>query len=358
MEKEASSLKEFATQFVIQGKAGFAPRDFLNATKKVVVDLMNKNQNTKVKMALSCQMSRVDLTTGEVFTREATFHSLIEKNFVATDRSKLFNKMRERIIENKANFQTRGSNWRFTELGNLTIFFVKYRSLRAGHFMKLLAKLKNKKGIINMKNTDEQCFKFCVTRALFPVKEHPERITAELRKQAETLNWSGISFPTPFNEISKFEQNNPGLAVNVFGFEDGEVFPIRPSEEKGKMIDLFWFKEGKNTHFCLIKDFNRLVSSQVHTKNSFEIFRRCITKIPADDKRKKGTILTAAEKLERHLESCGKFDFVKTVMPEPGSKQNRMKFQNFNRKMEFPFVIFADFECRQEPISSVQPDPR
>ena len=27
-EKEVSSLKEFATQFVIQGKAGFAPRDF------------------------------------------------------------------------------------------------------------------------------------------------------------------------------------------------------------------------------------------------------------------------------------------------------------------------------------------
>ena len=105
-----------------------------------------------------------------------------------------------------------------------------------------------------------------MTRALFPVKEHPERITAEFRKQAETLNWSGISFPTPFNEISKFEQNNPGLAVNVFGFEDGEVFPLRPSEEKGKMIDLFWFKEGENTHFCLIKDFNRLISSQVNTK--------------------------------------------------------------------------------------------
>ena len=82
VKKEASSLKKFATQFVIQGKAGFAPRDFLNATKKVVVDLMNKNQNTKVKMALSCQMSRVDLTTGDVFTREATFHSLVEKNLL------------------------------------------------------------------------------------------------------------------------------------------------------------------------------------------------------------------------------------------------------------------------------------
>ena len=291
---------------------------------------MNKNQNTKVKMALSCQMSRVDLTTGEVFTREATFHSLIEKNYVATDRSKLFNKMRERIIENKANFQLRGSNWRFTELGNLTIFFVKYRSLRAGKYMKLLAKLKNKKAIINMKNTDEQCFKWCVTRALFPVKNLRERITAELREQAEILNWSGIGFPTSFNEISKFERNNPNLAVNVFGFEDGEVFPLRPSEEKGKMIDLFWFREEENTHFCLINDFNRLVSSQIQTKNSFEICRRCLTKIPADDKRKKGTVLSASEKLERHLESCGKFDFVKTVMPQPGSKQSTMKFQNYN----------------------------
>ena len=46
-----------------------------------------------------------------------------------------------------------------------------------------------------MKNEDDQCFKWCVTRALYPVEDHPEIITKKLRAQAEELDWSDIEFP-------------------------------------------------------------------------------------------------------------------------------------------------------------------
>ena len=39
----------------------------------------------------------------------------------------------------------------------------------------LIKTLKSKKAIINMKNEDGQCFKWCVTRALNPMEKKPTK---------------------------------------------------------------------------------------------------------------------------------------------------------------------------------------
>ena len=61
---------------------------------------------------------------------------------------------------------------------------------------------------------------WCITRALNPVQEHPERITKILRTQSEKLNWNGIEFPVAAdaNIISRFERNN-NICLNIFGYE-------------------------------------------------------------------------------------------------------------------------------------------
>ena len=46
-----------------------------------------------------------------------------------------------------------------------------------------------------MKNKDDQCLKWCVTRAMNPVEKHQEQITKRLRMQAEKLNWDNIKWP-------------------------------------------------------------------------------------------------------------------------------------------------------------------
>ena len=99
--------------------------------------------------------------------------------------------------------------------------------MKGSSYIPLPEYLANKKGIINMKNEDEECFKWCVTRALNPVVRDSERITKELIKQSEELNWSGIEFPVAAdaNVISKFERNN-NISINVFGYEkDVNMFP-------------------------------------------------------------------------------------------------------------------------------------
>ena len=44
--------------------------------------------------------------------------------------------------------------------------------------------------MINMKNDDNECFKWCITRALNPVDKNAERVTKILRMQFTKLKWN------------------------------------------------------------------------------------------------------------------------------------------------------------------------
>ena len=97
-----------------------------------------------------------------------------------------------RILKNLATFQSRCSNWAFVSIIDLTIHTVECKPLRDNSYIPLPKNLKEKKALINMKNEDEECFKWCITRALNPVKSHPERVTSLLSEQSEALNWEGL----------------------------------------------------------------------------------------------------------------------------------------------------------------------
>ena len=87
-----------------------------------------------------------------------------------------------------------------------------------GKFIPTPKPIANKNATINMKNeNDEECLKWCVTRALFPTKIHPERVIDELREQAKTLNWKGVKFPAEMRDIAIFKKNN-NVSIHVFRF--------------------------------------------------------------------------------------------------------------------------------------------
>ena len=189
-----SALKKFTKQFTVDGEVGFDPKSFFNATKVSILRILRENRQQKVKLILKCLMKRIDLKTGEETKKEAAFHS------------EILNSMIEEVLENMANFQRRGSNWRFEEILKLELHLVEFSSLKGNSYIPLPEKIVKKKAIVNMKNEDNECFKWCVTRALNPVDKNKERITQKLRKQSEELNWKGIDFPVQVDKINKFEK--------------------------------------------------------------------------------------------------------------------------------------------------------
>ena len=344
-----TAMRGFYKEMVIKQDEGKfpdeLPRNFFRRVRPQVVAYIRRERLSKVKLMLTCLLSKT-VESGEYIEVEPTFLSKNKANLEGNNAFKIFDEMVEEVMVNMANYQREGSNLQFEKVIELVVPFARYEPLRGSSFMPLPTKLKNKKAIVNMKNEDNECFKWCVTRALNQVDKNAERITKELRQEAKKLDWSGIEFPMPLQKIDNFERRNPGIAIFVFGFDEKNVFPLRKSKENGTVIDLLLLTEEsegrQKTHYCWIKSLNRLLDSQVtKKKGSYSFCRNCLNHFPA-------------ERLAGHQESCLSFEAVKIEMPPKGSV---MEFKNFNKKMEFPYVAYADFESKLVPVKTTFPNP-
>ena len=72
--------------------------------------------------------------------------------------------------------------------------------------MNLHAELKSpRKGLINIKNKDKNCFLWCHVRHINPSKEHPERIKKTDKKITEKLDYDGIEIPVQENILTRLK---------------------------------------------------------------------------------------------------------------------------------------------------------
>ena len=128
----------------------------------------------------------------------------------------------EKVLESMAKCHKEGSGWRLKRVLELEIHTTEYNPVGGSSYIPLLEKLRGKKAIINMKNEDNECFKWSMTRALNPVDRDQERLSKEIRKQSEQLDWFMLTFPvvSSHSSIKKFERVND-IGVNIFGYENG-----------------------------------------------------------------------------------------------------------------------------------------
>ena len=342
----ASALRVFTRQFRIEGIPRHAPRQFMQIARRDILKLMRENRQTRVRMILNCEMTRKELFSESTQILNTFFHSETVENLEGTDESAVYDRSKETIetiqrndqtIEERIqNFNQRGSNWRFQRVLSLDAHFTDFQPLRGSTFIPLPSKISTKKAVINMKNGDDQCFKWSVTRARHPVDIHPERITKELKDQSERLDWSGLKFPVDLKQIIILEKLNPQISINVFGFE-GVVYPLRLSKSKRtQIVNLLLISDGEKQHYCLIKSLSRLLSSQMSKHDHTNVFcLNCLNHFPNE------------EKLKIYEEYCLKNQAIKIEMPEEGSL---VTFIHHNRSIKVPFVVYADFEAFTEEI--------
>ena len=306
--ESASALRGFARQFRIEGFPHYGAREFLQKVRINVQKLMRKNRRTRVRMILNCEMTREELFSESTQILNSNFNSDTVENLEGTDEREVYDGAVQTIEERIQNFNKRGSNWRFERVLSLDIHFTDFIPLRGSTFIPLPKKIRDKKAVINMKNDDDQCFKWSVTRARHPGEKNSERITKELKDQSERLDWSGLKFPVKLDQIVIFEKFNPSISINVFGFE-GDVYPLRLSKTKSeRIVNLLLISDGEKQHYCLIKSLSRLLSSQVSGhKESKSFCLNCLNHFPNE------------EKLKIHEAYCLKNQAIKIEMPGKGS---------------------------------------
>ena len=87
-------------------------------------------------------------------------------------------------------YSSEGSGWIIDKIENIWINISNYDPLVGSSYIPLPSKLNNpKKSLINIKDKDTECFKFCHIRFINPANSHPERINKEDKKIASTLDY-------------------------------------------------------------------------------------------------------------------------------------------------------------------------
>ena len=343
--KELSAFNNYVNQYVIDGNDYNDALVFLSDAKPSIINVLDSNRGIKTILYLKCIMAQE--TTGGIVRQEFAFHSAIKLILENTDVSEVYNEMVDEIETSIQRVESaQGSGWYLESIINLTLHTAKWDPLNAGSYMELPPYLKNKGAIINMKNQDEECFKWCVLRALNPKNNHPERVDKDLKSKQDTLNMKGIKYPVSLRDIDRFETLNPTISITVLGYDETDkVYPLRVSDYTGSEHDiiLMLIKDGENSHYCLVNNISALLASQTNNHDHKRHFcLRCLNSFKCK------------QSLDKHKEYCYNNECVKTVMPEKGTY---LKFKNFVHSEKVPFIVYADTEALIKEMYNCDPNP-
>ena len=350
--REASAFRNYTNQYVMYNTVfGYPPLEFLRGAKPAIINVFNSNRNIKTALYLYCFMVKTDPITGVKVIKEFAFHSKgIKLVLEGTDESELYNEMVEEIEEEMQKAEmAEGSGWVFLNVKKLVLHTTRWDPINAGSYIDLPKALKNKKAIINMKNQDEECFKWCVLRALYPKDRDAERIDKDLKSKQDTINMKGIQYPVSFRGIDRFESQNTNISISVLRYNKEErVYPLRISKytECEHDIILLLIKDKEKSHYCLVKNISALLSSQINKhKGACDICLNCFNcfNTSQDD-----------DKLKKHKDYCYNNECVKTLMPPEGTF---LRFKNFHHSEKTPFAIYADFESLIKNMDNCDPNP-
>ena len=350
LEKVKSALEDFASKYTIKGEPGITPLQFFQNKKTILKNFIKNHRNTKVKFVLVCMMGKMEVGPQQRFEVQdrAFFHSETYINLVSTDVKVLLKKIIRNIIDKIKVYQQNGSNWYFKEVIQLENHTVEYDPLKGSSYIALPDWIMRKKAIVSIRNKDDKCFLWSILRYLHPRERNDCRLADLKQYEHEIKIPKGFVFPVKTNDITKFENANPNLpGINVFSINSRKKFyTLRLAlRDPQNSIDLFLYEEDGKCHYSLIKNFSRLLRSQItkRTDEPIHICKRCLNGFTKDSI------------LQRHIFYCKKNGTAYVRMPKPG--KTTLKFINHHKQIPFPFVAYADFECFTKPMNTCSPNP-
>ena len=258
-----------------------------------------------------------------------------------TEISQSLNKSQNQITNKIQQWISEGSAWLIKSVDSHFINVVKYQPLRGSSYIQLPKELQNSaKGIINIKNDDDECFRWCHIRYLNPQSKNPQRVKHCDRVYVENLDYSGIDFPVSVKQYNKIEKQN-SVCLNVFGYEKGHPYPLYISKEKFEpQLNLLLITKDEAMHYCLITDFNKFMYNQTKHKEKKHFCMYCLQ------------CFSSKRILKEHGENCIEINGAQSIkMPQPGTK---VCFKNCKNQLAVPFVIYADFEAITEKVLGLE----
>ena len=179
--------------------------------------------------------------------------------------------MYDMLVNAVEDFELCGSGWVLDQLLRQDLHVLEFVPLRASTYLPLPKELHDKKAVVNIRNNDQCCFLWTAIAGVFGDSKttHPERV-AHYQQWENEFNMEGIEMPMALKDIPKFERRN-NISVSVYGYDDskkdeeeGFVYPLQVTcELRERHVNMLLITDDDTNHYCLIKNFSRLVRSQV-----------------------------------------------------------------------------------------------
>ena len=339
------ALKGYTQSFDVELRDKKDPLLQLQKSRRAVEYLFNNLlvQTKGFKFVETLQVKFVKHSNDKKILKNGYFNSTTDLIINETDIKLAIQASQQQILNIIAQWISEGSGWTIQLIENHYINIVNYNPLKGSSYIELPQELRNSaKGLINMKNKDNECFRWCHIRHLNPQDKDPQRIKKTDKQYIEKLDYSSIEFPVTVKQINKIEKQN-NICINLFGYEEKQKFPIYISKEKYQdHMELLLITEGENKHYVLIKDFNKFMFSQTKHEHRKYFCMYCLQCFSRED------VLT------EHKNNCISINGKQAInMPEKGDK---VYFKNHHKQLPVPFVIYADFEALTEKIQGCQPN--
>ena len=335
---------ELPSMSVVFGKEHTNFNSAWKSAFKSLVRLAEKKiiEKKNVKVVLSAKVTIIKLIENETITMtiyantspETAYSESGIASLIANKKDELEKKIYERMDK------VSGSGWSIKNIEAITVTTYTQTPSRGSSWFEVPDELKNSRlTLINIKNNDNECFKWCLRYHQSDKEKNGDRVSV-LNKIKDKYNWEGVNFPTGFNDIETFENNNK-VCVNVWQYENGKTFnPLRLGNiqfVKNDNINLLLLTQGEKSHYIYIKKLESLLATAAHknfkNRRYCPYCRTCIL----EDEIYEDHLLTKHFNTENN---CN------LQLPAIGST---MKFKSHKNMMERPFICYCDFECSLIP---------
>ena len=287
-----------------------------NGVERQVTTLLNEMKGLKYIETLQVTFEKI--SSNIIIEKSAYFNSASQTIINQMEINNALQLSKQNILNKIAQWISEGSGWTVKSVDSHYMNIAKYEPMKGSSYIQLPQELRNSaKGLINMKNDDNECFRWCHIRHLNPQEKYPQRIKKVDKPYIEKLDYSGIEFPVGVKYYNKIEKQN-SININVFGYENKQPYPIYVSKEKYEdHMELLLVTENENMHYVLIKDFNKFMYNQTKHEHRKHFCMHCLQ------------CFTSDRVLNKHRENCIEINGTQAIKM-PDKDNNILKFNNFH----------------------------
>ena len=154
------------------------------------------------KYVETLQVKFVKFSNGQKTEKNGFFNSKADLILNNTDIQASLQISKQHILNIISQWVSEGSGWTVESIESHHLNIANYSPLKGSSYIDLPPEIKNPKSLINIKNEDNECFRWCHIRHLNPQNKNPQRIKKIDKNLIKQLDYSNIEYNKNFHYIS------------------------------------------------------------------------------------------------------------------------------------------------------------